>query len=109
MIQTKTITTMEAILQEVVNHGNIIEKIFSLDPPFTTQNTVVRDVVLEYDQESLDCTVRDLKNALILFIYDMRYMENISYDIDGDKIVLSEFLATRVKVSKECDDYSEML
>jgi hypothetical protein len=100
---------MEAILQEVISNGSTIDKVFSLDPPFTYQKVVYRGLILAYEQETLECIVLNAANETIVFIYDMRYMDNPSYDIDCDKIILSEFLATRVKVSKECDDYSEMI
>jgi hypothetical protein len=101
---------MDANLFEVIGLGNIIQKCYYLDKPVDIDNHTLQNLIIEYNQEQLSGSIIDSDTDEIVSTIDLEFFDKpLTFDIDMDKIILSDFFYnTKITIEKECDDYSEL-
>lgn len=101
---------MDATLFEIISLGNIIQKCYYLDKPVEINNLTLQNLIIEYNQEQLNGSIIDSDTDEIVSTIDLEFFDKpLTFDIDTDKHVLSDFFYnTKITINKECDDYSEL-
>ena len=102
---------MDATLYEVLVLGNIIQKYYSLDRRIKIDGSIVKYLVIEYNQEKLSVKIINVDTDDEIYLQDLEFFNDvIDYDITMDKKILKEYLDVKqLHIDKECDDYPELI
>jgi hypothetical protein len=101
---------MEATLTEVINLGNIVQKVYSLVPAFTHNISKIQNVILEYNLENRSVDIINYDTDDVLETVDLSLFDDETPEVSLDKKIFLEFLQLRsIKIYKETDDYSDLL
>lgn len=95
---------MEATLTEVINLGNKVQKMYHVEP------ATINALMLEYNLDNRYVDIFNLDTDTYLETVDLSLYDEDIPDVDLDNKVLKEFLGARyIKMTKETDDYSDIL
>ena len=95
---------MEAILTEVINLGNKVQKMYYVEP------AVINALMLEYDLANLSVDIFNADTDEYLETIDLSMYDEDVPIMGLDKIVLTKFLDARhIKMNTETDDYTDIL
>lgn len=91
--------------------GNKINKHYYLDKRIKVGSSVIKDIVIEYNQEQLSGSILNNDDDEELYTFDLEFFDDIiDYDIVMDKKIFKDYLDVKqLSIDKECDDYPELI
>ena len=101
---------MEATLTEVINLGNLVQKVYFLDTPFVDDISPVENILLEYNLDQKLVKIINFDSDLLLHTFDLSLFDEDYPDVSLDGKILKDFLdLTSLRIYKETDDYCDIV
>jgi hypothetical protein len=101
---------MNASLQDVVNLGSKVQKLYQFSPVINHDDMILENLTLEYDFDNRLVEIIDTDSDESIASIDISLFDEDVPDMTLDKKIFIEFLQLRfLKMYAETDDYSDIL
>jgi len=101
---------MNASLQDVVNLGSKVQKLYQFSPVINHDDMILENLTLEYDFNNRLVEIIDTDTDDLLISMDISLFDEDVPDMILDKKIFLEFLQLRfLMMHAETDDYSDIL
>jgi len=101
---------MNASLQDVVNLGNKVQKLYQFSPVINHDDMILENLTLEYNFDNRLVEIIDTDSDESIASIDISLFDEDVPDMALDKKIFIEFLQLRfLMMHAETDDYSDIL